>query len=45
VYAVESATGNEAWKFKTDGPVVSSPWVAEGVLYVGSDDGNVYALE
>jgi Tol biopolymer transport system component len=33
------------WKFKTGGPVVSSPVVFNGVVYVGSDDGNLYALE
>ena len=32
------------WKHTTHGPVGSSAAVASGVVYVGSDDGNVYAL-
>lgn len=34
-----------AWTLKTGGPVRSSPVVADGVLVVGSDDGNVYAVD
>ena len=33
------------WKFKTDGMVKSSPAVADGVVYVGSGDGRLYALD
>ena len=32
------------WKFKTGGPVNSSPVVVDGTLYVGSDDHRIYAL-
>jgi len=32
------------WKFKTDGAVVSSPSIAYGNAYFGSQDGNIYAL-
>lgn len=32
------------WKFHTGGSVVSSPAVADGTIYVGSTDGNLYAL-
>ena len=32
------------WKYTTDGNVVSSPAVANGVVYVGSGDFNVYAF-
>ena len=32
------------WKFKTGGKVFSSPAVADGVVYVGSADRNLYAL-
>lgn len=34
-----------AWTADTDGPVWSSPIVADGSLYVGSADGAVYALD
>ena len=33
------------WRFLTGGRVVSSPVFQDGVLYVGSDDGSVYALD
>ena len=32
------------WNYTTGGYVESSPAVANGVVYVGSDDRNVYAL-
>ena len=32
------------WKFHTDGQVISSPAIANGMAYVGSTDGNLYAL-
>jgi len=33
------------WKFHTGGRIVSSPAVAGGLVYVGSDDGKVYAID
>jgi outer membrane protein assembly factor BamB len=33
------------WFYPTGGPVVSSPVVANGVVYVGSNDNGVYALD
>ena len=33
------------WSYTTGGGVESSPAVANGVVYVGSDDGNLYALD
>ncbi|MFC1712455.1 PQQ-binding-like beta-propeller repeat protein [Candidatus Poribacteria bacterium] len=33
------------WKFKTGGPVISSPVVVDGTVYVGSDDHKLYALQ
>ncbi|ACB77172.1 Pyrrolo-quinoline quinone [Opitutus terrae PB90-1] len=33
------------WTVKTGGPVVSSPVLVDGTLYVGSDDGSLYAVE
>src|SRR6266513_406258 len=34
-----------AWRAPTDGDVISSPTVASGVVYVGSNDGHLYALD
>ena len=36
--------GNLRWRYLTGSSVYSSPAVVKGVVYVGSDDGNVYAL-
>ena len=33
------------WKFHTDGQVISSPAVANGIIFVGSTDGNLYAVD
>ena len=33
------------WQFKTGGPLHASPVVANGVLYIGSTDGKLYALD
>lgn len=33
------------WAFKTDGWVLSSPALYEGLVYFGSDDKNLYALD
>lgn len=32
------------WRFKTNGQLVSSPILYKGILYVGSNDGHLYAL-
>lgn len=33
-----------SWKFTTNGSVISSPSVANGIVYVGSQDKNIYAV-
>ena len=33
------------WKFKTGGPLHASPVIANGILYIGSTDGKLYALD
>jgi outer membrane protein assembly factor BamB len=33
-----------AWKFPTNGSVISSPAVVNGIVYVGSQDKNIYAV-
>lgn len=44
VYGVDSATGRLRWRFFTQGPIRVAPQVADGRVYVGSDDGLVYCL-
>jgi eukaryotic-like serine/threonine-protein kinase len=33
------------WTFATHGEVISSPAIVNGVVYVGSNDGNLYAID
>ena len=44
VYALNAKTGAKLWSFTTGSSVTSSPAVANGVVYVGSYDGKVYAF-
>jgi outer membrane protein assembly factor BamB len=43
-YALSAKTGAKLWSYTTGGGVYTSPSVSNGLVYVGSDDGNVYAL-
>jgi outer membrane protein assembly factor BamB len=49
LYAIDAVAGTELWRFTTEGDlkgnVVSSPAVANGVVYVGSFDKNLYAID
>ena len=57
LYAVDSQTGRELWKFEAGHPVISTPAVADGTVYFGSgcvgefclrrpdSDYNFYALD
>ncbi len=40
-----SFTPELLWKFPTDGPVISSPVVADDIVYVGGTDSQVYAID
>jgi outer membrane protein assembly factor BamB len=45
LFALESMTGSILWDFVTNGSSNSSPAIgADGTVYVGSDDGKVYAI-
>jgi hypothetical protein len=44
VYALNATTGAFVWSYTTANSVESSPAVAGGVVYVGSDDDKVYAF-
>ena len=46
VYETEGVDrmGGVLWRFQTDGPVRSSPTIVGRVVYVGSSDGHLYAL-
>ena len=38
-------SGPIKWKFHTDGAIISSPAIVNGVVYAGSTDHNLYAVE
>ncbi|QDU81650.1 Serine/threonine-protein kinase AfsK [Polystyrenella longa] len=44
VYALNSKTGEELWRFYMEGPVRLAPTVVDNKVYVGADDGFVYCL-
>jgi len=33
------------WTFKAGGPIVTSPTIADGVVYIGAMDGHLYAID
>jgi len=45
VYAIDAVTGEEKWRFTTGDKVESSPAVANGIVYIGSNDKNLYAID
>jgi outer membrane protein assembly factor BamB len=44
VYALNAKTGAKLWSYTTGGFVHPSTAIANGVVYVGSNDGKVYAI-
>ena len=44
VYALDASTGNVRWTYTTGNLVISSPAVAGGTVYIGSNDHKVYGL-
>jgi outer membrane protein assembly factor BamB len=44
VTALNATTGSQIWVFPTQNQINSSPTISEGVIYIGSQDGNFYAL-
>jgi len=44
VYALNASTGSLIWSYTTGNYVRSSPAVADGILFVGSDDHKIYAF-
>ena len=42
---MDSSTGKEMWRFRTENQVSGSPVIYKDCLYCGSVDGNLYCLE
>ena len=44
MYALNTANGDILWTYTTGDSIYSSPAVVDGAVYIGSEDGKVYAL-
>jgi len=44
LYDFDATTGIVTWQTATNGGIVSSPAVARGWVFIGSEDGNVYTF-
>ena len=42
--ALNARTGEKVWSYTTGGSIISTPGVANGFLYVGSNDQSLYAF-
>jgi len=45
LYAVDAKTGKVKWLYKTGGKILSSPSVSGGIVYFGSYDNHLYAVD
>jgi outer membrane protein assembly factor BamB len=45
VHCLDLTTGKAKWRYTTGGPIRVAPTVANGRVYVGSDDGQAYAID
>jgi outer membrane protein assembly factor BamB len=43
VYVLSAEIGCEVWRYMTGG-IMSSPSIADNIVYIGSGDGNIYAI-
>jgi eukaryotic-like serine/threonine-protein kinase len=44
MYALDASSGYSLWRFRTGGPIISSPAIEGNLIYFGSGDGNFYAV-
>jgi serine/threonine protein kinase len=44
LYAIDASSGYSMWRFRTNGPIISSPTMDGDLVYFGSADGNLYAI-
>ena len=42
--APNAQTGEKLWSYTTGGSIISTPTIANGFVYVGSNDHNLYAF-
>ncbi len=44
MYAYDATSGYSMWRFRTSGPIISSPYAVNDLVYFGSGDGYFYAV-
>ncbi len=44
MYALDATTGDVRWSYRTGNEIFSSPVVSGNIVYIGSEDGKLYAL-
>ncbi|MBC7869278.1 MAG: serine/threonine-protein kinase [Chitinophagaceae bacterium] len=44
MYALDATNGYSMWRFRTNGPIISSAALDDDLLFFGSADGNLYAV-
>jgi|Deesub1362B_J571_1020462.scaffolds.fasta_scaffold00065_9 outer membrane protein assembly factor BamB len=44
IYALNATDGSLLWKYETNNFIMSSPFIYNGKLYIGADDGNLYIV-
>ncbi|HEY4613018.1 MAG TPA: PQQ-binding-like beta-propeller repeat protein, partial [Bacteroidota bacterium] len=45
IHCIDITSGEKKWRYKTSGAVYASAIIHDGIVYCGSDDGVLYALE
>jgi outer membrane protein assembly factor BamB len=45
LWALDATSGNELWEYQFKEDLIGSPAVANGIVYIGSDDDKLYALK
>ena len=45
IYAIYIINGSVNWRYATDGWIESSPAISQGIVFAGSNDHNIYALD
>ncbi|HZJ13808.1 MAG TPA: PQQ-binding-like beta-propeller repeat protein, partial [Chthoniobacteraceae bacterium] len=44
LYNVALADGKERWAFEAGAPITASPAASDGLIVVGAEDGNLFAI-
>jgi outer membrane protein assembly factor BamB len=44
LFCLDAKTGKEYWRFDTKGHIWASPYVVEGRVYIGNEEGDLYIL-